>query len=265
MNKSWFNSFIIGGLVGILGGLIGLGGAEFRLPLLVTIFGFTMLSAVIINKVISLGVVIFAIIFRNDVIAFDEIFGNIDIIINILIGSLIGAYIGADYVLKVNQKILNGVIISILLILSFGMIFGDYFQIDEPIIFENKIILYILTIFAGFLIGAIAAVLGVAGGEFIIPTLILLYQVEPKLAGSLSLFISLPTMLIAFGRYFKSEQFNVVSKNIRFIFFMIFGSLIGVIIGAFLLNFINSEQILLIIGVILLISTIKLLKKNIHI
>lgn len=39
-----------GALIGALGGLIGLGGAEFRLPLLIGAFRFAALQAVILNK-----------------------------------------------------------------------------------------------------------------------------------------------------------------------------------------------------------------------
>jgi uncharacterized protein len=38
--------------------MIGLGGAEFRLPLLIGLFGFAALSAVIVNKAMSLVVVL---------------------------------------------------------------------------------------------------------------------------------------------------------------------------------------------------------------
>ena len=51
---------------------------------------------------------------------------------------------------------------------------------------------------AGFVIGIVAALLGVAGGELLIPTLVLLFGVDIKLAGSLSLAVSLPTMLVGF-------------------------------------------------------------------
>lgn len=52
--------FTAGGAVGILGGMIGLGGAEFRLPMLIGLFGFAALSAVILNKAMSLVVVLVA-------------------------------------------------------------------------------------------------------------------------------------------------------------------------------------------------------------
>lgn len=50
-------TFGAGTIIGMLGGLIGLGGAEFRLPLLVGWFRFQALEAVILNKAMSLIVV----------------------------------------------------------------------------------------------------------------------------------------------------------------------------------------------------------------
>ena len=37
-------AYIPGALIGVLGGIIGLGGAEFRLPLLIGVFGFVALQ-----------------------------------------------------------------------------------------------------------------------------------------------------------------------------------------------------------------------------
>jgi len=42
--------------------------------------------------------------------------------------------------------------------------------------------------------------MGVAGGGLLIPTIVPLYGVNIKIAGSLSLAVSLPTMLVAFAR-----------------------------------------------------------------
>ncbi|WP_241772149.1 hypothetical protein [Rhodobacter capsulatus] len=57
-------AFLSGGVIGTLGGLIGLGGAEFRLPVLITLFRFGALEAVILNKAMSLIVVATALPFR---------------------------------------------------------------------------------------------------------------------------------------------------------------------------------------------------------
>lgn len=261
MKKTKTNSFATGALIGSLGGLIGLGGAEFRLPILIGFFGFSTITAVIINKLVSLSVVVFSIFFRSSVIGFDEIWPHALTIINILIGSLVGAYFAADYACKIEQKTLNKIILAILVVLALSMLLGhEYIKASKPL-FENQISLFISGIIAGILIGIIAATLGVAGGEFIIPTLIILYGCDPKLAGSLSLCISLPTMLTAFFRYSQSTQFQEVMKYKTFIAFMIIGSFIGSAVGAKLLGYIDSGLITIILGMILLVSAFKVFKK----
>jgi uncharacterized membrane protein YfcA len=54
--------FSAGAGIGVLGGTIGLGGAEFRLPLLISLFGFAALAAVIQNKAMSLIVVVVVVV-----------------------------------------------------------------------------------------------------------------------------------------------------------------------------------------------------------
>lgn len=54
-----------GGLIGLLGGLIGLGGAEFRLPVLVGFFRYPVLRAIIVNLIISLVAVTVSLVFRT--------------------------------------------------------------------------------------------------------------------------------------------------------------------------------------------------------
>jgi hypothetical protein len=76
---------------------------------------------------------------------------------------------------------------------------------------------------AGFIIGAIASLLGVVGGEFLIPTLVLLFGADIKVAGSLSLAVSLPTMLVGFARYSRDDSFAVLSRNRMFLLVMAAG------------------------------------------
>lgn len=52
--------FAAGAVIGVLSGMIGLGGAEFTLPLLIGLFGFGALQAEIVNKAMSLIIVITA-------------------------------------------------------------------------------------------------------------------------------------------------------------------------------------------------------------
>ena len=75
----------------------------------------------------------------------------------------------------------------------------------------------LLGLAAGVGIGIVAALMGVAGGELLIPTIVLLFAVDIKIAGSLALAISLPTMLVAFARYSRDRSFEVLGANKGFV------------------------------------------------
>jgi uncharacterized membrane protein YfcA len=111
---------------------------------------------------------------------------------------------------------------------------------------------------AGFVIGIVAALLGVAGGELLIPTLVLLFGVEIKLAGSLSLAVSLPTMLVAFARYSRDRSFVVLGAHPRFVVTMAAGSIIGALLGGLLLGVVSSSILLPLLALILVLSAVKL-------
>jgi uncharacterized protein len=86
-----------GALIGSAGGLIGLGGAEFRLPLLISAFRFGALEAVILNKAMSLVVVSSALPFRAFAVPWGEVASHWSVIVNLLAGSLVGAWFGAGW------------------------------------------------------------------------------------------------------------------------------------------------------------------------
>jgi uncharacterized membrane protein YfcA len=90
----------------MLGGLIGLGGAEFRLPLLIGVFGFGALESVIVNKAMSLLVVATALPFRAHAVPFHEVASQWPIILNLLAGSLIGAWFGAGWATQLASRTL---------------------------------------------------------------------------------------------------------------------------------------------------------------
>lgn len=110
---------------------------------------------------------------------------------------------------------------------------------------------------AGFIIGVIAALLGVAGGEFLIPTLVLLFGVDIKLAGSLSLAVSLPTMLVGFARYSRDQSFAVLGQNWVFLLVMAAGSMVGTFIGGRLLGIVPTYILLPLLAAVLVISAVK--------
>lgn len=110
---------------------------------------------------------------------------------------------------------------------------------------------------AGFGIGVVTSIMGVAGGELLIPTLVLLFGADIKLAESLSVAISLPTMIVGFAGYSRVQAFVVLQQHLPFVLTMAAGSLIGVAIGGRLLGFVSDAVLLPMLTAILLISSVK--------
>ena len=251
------SALLIGIAIGALGGLIGLGGAEFRLPLLIGVFTFVALEAVIVNKAISLAVVASALAFRQRVVPPDVLLAHWPIAANLLAGSLIGAWFGADLATRLRAATLYRVIAVLLLAISAVLVFGhDPATPNAPL--ADGATLMALGLVAGALVGGVASLLGVAGGEFLIPTLVLLFGLDIKLAGSLSLAISLPTMFVGFARYSRDRSFHVLRDNKAFVLVMALGSIIGAWIGARLLGLVSSSVLLPFLVALLVLSAIKM-------
>lgn len=251
--------FLWGALVGIMGGLIGLGGAEFRLPILIKIFNYRTLQAIIINLIVSLVTVTFSLIFRGGITGFSNVTNNLPIIINILAGSLLGSYIGVNYAMRINEKSLNKIVVIFLIIISFILMGHELiFSLNT---WQIPALLQIITaLLAGIIIGVFSSLLGVAGGELIIPTIILIFAVDIKIAGSLSLAISIPTVLMGLFKYNRQQKLQEIKLEKFFIIMMGIGSIIGAFIGSYLLQYIASSFLYWMLGIILLISAFKLSK-----
>ncbi|MEH7840071.1 sulfite exporter TauE/SafE family protein [Rhizobium laguerreae] len=248
-------AFGAGTIIGALGGLIGLGGAEFRLPLLIGIFNFAALEAVILNKAISLVVVASALPFRAGTISFGTIADNWGIIGNLLAGSLLGAWFGAGWAIRLKSATLYKLIAIMLVGIAIVLVIGHDATAGHPLLTGPAQL--IAGVIVGFIIGVVAALLGVAGGELLIPTLVLLFGADIKLAGSLSLAVSLPTMLVGFTRYSRDQSFSVLGRNKAFVLVMAAGSVVGTFIGGLLLGIVPNGVLLPALAVILLISAVK--------
>jgi uncharacterized membrane protein YfcA len=248
-------TFTAGAIIGALGGLIGLGGAEFRLPLLIGMFGFGALQAVILNKAMSLVVVASALPFRAFAVPFGEVAAHWPVIVNLLAGSLIGAWVGASWATRLASRTLYRVLAVLLVLIAVVLLFGHDPASSGAVLTGTA--QAIAGVVAGFAIGVVAALMGVAGGELLIPTLVLLFGTDIKLSGSLSLAVSLPTMLVGFARYSRDRSFVVLGENRTFVLVMAAGSIVGAFIGGQLLGLIPSVVLLPALAVILLVSAVK--------
>ena len=254
-SRSGLGAFGGGALIGALGGLIGLGGAEFRLPLLIGAFRFGALEAVILNKALSLIVVATALPFRARTVPFTEVGSHWPIILNLLAGSLAGAWFGAGWVVRLRSETLYKVIAVMLAVIAAVLVLGHEATAGAALLTGAAQVVAGITL--GFGIGVVAALLGVAGGELLIPTLVLLFGADIKLAGILSLAVSLPTMLVGFARYSQDNSFAVLARERTFVLAMAVGSVAGTLVGSLLLGKVPGRVLLPALAVILLLSALK--------
>jgi len=162
-SRSNIAAFGGGAIIGALGGLIGLGGAEFRLPLLIGAFHFAALQAVILNKAISLVVVASALPFRATTVPFAALVANWSIIVNLLAGSLIGAWVGAGWATRLASHTLYGVIAVLLVLIAAVLLFGhDAAGSGAMLTGTTRAVAGVI---AGFVIGVVASLLGVAAAS----------------------------------------------------------------------------------------------------
>lgn len=147
-------------------------------------------------------------------------------------------------------------VLAVLLVLIAALLAGTHFG-EVGTLSLDPVVRTLAGLAAGVGIGVVAALMGIAGGELLIPTIVLLYGVDIKIAGSLSLVVSLPTMLVALARYSQDTSFQVLRGNKSFVFAMSAGSIVGTVVGGLLLGVVSSAVLIPVLIALLLLSSIK--------
>ena len=174
---------------------------------------------------------------------------------NLLAGSLVGAWVGATWATRMRSATLYRVLAVLLVMIAAALAwshFGDLGGLDLCTGWRT-----IAGALAGVVIGEVAALMGVAGGELLIPTIVLLWGVDIKIAGTLALAVSLRTMLVAFTRCSQDSSFGVLAVNKWFVLAMTAGSVAGAVIGGLMLGVVPSAVLIPLLVLLLFASSVK--------
>ena len=181
----------------------------------------------------------------------------------LIIGTILGAYIGSNLISLIKEEILEIIIGIILLFIGILLFSEAFFNFKYLALGLNIFSKSLMTIVIGIVIGMVSSMLGVAGGELIIPTLVLLFGINIKEAGSLSILISLPTVITGLIRYRKSQIYTKeMVKNLALP--MGIGSIIGAIIGGILVSVVSTSFIKVFLSIIIFITSFRLIKNKKH-
>ena len=245
--------------VGILGGLIGLGGAEFRLPILVAVFGYVLRQAVVLNLVVSLVTVVAAAGVRlglSRTLAFPP--DAVAIVSSMIGGGMVGAYLGSAWVARLPEPGLRRLVRGLLFLIGLLLLIESVLAWETPGLPLGLPGRVAFGLVAGGLIGTASTLLGVAGGELIIPTLMFAFGTDVKAAGTLSLLISIPTLVIGLWRHHANRTGGLRDDVGTLVVPMAVGSIAGAVAGASLIGYVSGPALKALLGAILIASALKL-------
>jgi uncharacterized membrane protein YfcA len=120
----------------------------------------------------------------------------------------------------------------------------------------------LVAVFCGAAIGLIASLLGVAGGELIIPTFVVLFGLDVKAAGTASPLISIPTVLVGLWGYRRRGAFQDREPLRWTVLLMAIGSIVGAFVGGWLARFVPGMALKVFLGMLLIVSAVRALGKE---
>lgn len=247
--------------IGTLGGLIGLGGAEFRLPVLIGPLGYLARQAVPLNLAISLITLAGSLAIRSRTLSLDPVRPFLVPMLAMIAGAVFAAFFGTAWARKLTNEGLEKIILVLLVSIGCALIVEAFLPDDVPALVPDDNLWRILTgIGFGLAIGLVSSLLGVAGGELIIPTMVFAYGAGIKTAGTASLLISLPTVAVGVIRYARHQAFAERADLTQTVAPMGVGSVIGAVIGGLLVGIVPAGVLKFGLGVILIISAVRIFR-----
>jgi uncharacterized membrane protein YfcA len=245
-------AFVLGIVIGTAAGLIGVGGGEFRIPVLLHVLRLPVKVAAGVNMIVGLCTVVLALVRRWG----QQDWTTDDIAVAGLMAgaSVLGAAIGARQASRFSSPVLKTMVALYLVAVGIWMVVEAVAHTETVLLTPAGLTRRLLAAVVGFVIAAMSGALGVAGGEMRIPALMFLFAMPIKEAGTVSLLVSVPT--VASGAVAYRRLGHVPNRVLLVAALMGIGSLVGVLAGAALLPYVDRHTLKGLLGIILLLATV---------
>jgi uncharacterized protein len=254
-------AFLVAIPIALLGGLIGLGGAEFRLPVLAGPLRYPAKQAVPLNLAVSLVTLATALVSRAGSMDLTALSALAPAILAMIAGALITAFLGPAFASRISNASLERIILVLLVVIGTALIVESFLPTETSALVP--VALWPLAAFLlGLAIGLVSSLLGVAGGELIIPSFVFAFGAPIKVAGTASLLVSLPTVTVGVLRYWRRGGYADRPAILGTVVPMGAGSVIGAILGGLLLGIVPANLLKIGLGVILIVSAIRVFRHS---
>jgi uncharacterized membrane protein YfcA len=244
--------------IGGLAGLVGLGGGEFRLPILMHVVGFGAKAAVPLNLMVSLVTLSFAFIVRSGSISLSSLQPYWAEIVGLILGGTLSAIYGATVVKAVSSERLVQVIAALLGGLGLLILAEAVYPFQYAEIIPEGAAVHLA---AGFLIGIgiglVSSMLGVAGGELLIPAMMFIFGADIRTAGTASIVISVWVVSSGLFRYWRMNAIPTGRGAQRITTAMAAGSILGAILGGLAVAYAPVTALKVQLGCVLLAAAAK--------
>lgn len=180
--------------IGVLSGFTGVGGGEYRAPVLLALHG-RVRWAIATNLLVGILVATFNVILRQ---AWDLAAAYLIVGLLLIPGTVPGAYLGAMVTRWVSAKALKAFLAGILVVTGLRLVLFEV-PTGRPVSIDVLAIAVALVL--GFGLGVISGLLGLAAGEYRIPALVFLFGFPTVVAGTVSSLVSIPGQLTGFLKH----------------------------------------------------------------
>ena len=243
--------------IGGLAGLVGLGGAEFRLPVLIYVVGYPARTAVPLNLAVSLVTLTVALLVRSRTLSVAPLVPYLNEVAGLAIGGVASAFYGARFVSAIKSEHLVKAIAALLAALGVLILFEVVYPFRYAQVIPGVAFHFGAGFALGIIIGFVSSILGVAGGELLIPTMMFIFGADIKTAGTASIVISICVVTSGLWRYWRSGAMDTRLGARRIVSAMSAGSLIGAALGGLAVGFAPVAVIKAMLGFVLIAAAVK--------
>jgi uncharacterized membrane protein YfcA len=222
------------------------------------IVGYPARTAVPLNLAVSLVTLMFALVARSGAVSVGALVPYLNEIAGLAVGGVVSAFYGAQlvsairrqYLVKTIAVLLAGLGVLILFEIAYPFQYAQVVPADAAFHCGSGIAL-------GVVIGLVSSILGVAGGELLIPTMMFIFGADIKTAGTASIVISVCVVTSGLWRYWRLGAIETRLGARRIVSAMSVGSLIGAALGGMAVGFAPVGAIKVILGVVLIAAAAK--------